>query len=71
MFQPGDVDGLTRALEQLIQDPALRATIARNAAAVARDEFPIERNVQRAEALYESLITGRGVVRPVTVPHTP
>ena len=59
LFPSGDVDGLTRALERLIRDPALRASIARNAATVARENFSIQRAVQRMEALYESLITGR------------
>jgi hypothetical protein len=43
----------------VVGDAGLRGALARNAAAVAREEFSIERNVARAEALYESLITGQ------------
>jgi L-malate glycosyltransferase len=59
LFKAGDLDGLTRMLELVVQDVEIRRTLARNAAVTARDEFSIERNVRRAEALYESLLTGR------------
>lgn len=65
LFNMGDLEGLAGSLELLIRNPDIRRTLARNAAASARDEFSIERNVLRAEKLYESLLAGEGSTQKV------
>ena len=68
LFQAGDLEGLIRGLETLTGNPDLRRTIAANAAHTARNGFAVEHNVRRAEALYESLLTGSEVLPSVHAP---
>lgn len=58
LFPQGDLEALTRALETLIRNPELRRALGARAAETAAG-FSIEKHVARAEALYESLLTGR------------
>jgi L-malate glycosyltransferase len=59
LFEPGNAGDLADSIGRLIRDPALRARLASAAAETARTQFPIERNVERAEALYQSLLERR------------
>ena len=49
----GDVDGLARAAQRLIGDPALRATLGRAGRARAREQFSADRIVPSYIELYE------------------
>jgi glycosyltransferase involved in cell wall biosynthesis len=47
MFEPGDADGLARALRRLIDDPALRASLGQAARARVAAEFTIDKMAAR------------------------
>jgi N-acetyl-alpha-D-glucosaminyl L-malate synthase BshA len=60
----GDADPIARAVEKVIQDPKLRASLGRAAHIRAREEFSANAIVPRYEALYRR-VCGRGMVRAV------
>jgi GT2 family glycosyltransferase/glycosyltransferase involved in cell wall biosynthesis len=57
LFEPGDVDGLHRALERLIDEPGLLATLT--AGARATSFRSLDDDVRTAHALYERLASER------------
>jgi len=50
----GDVASLAKAIDELMNDETERHRLARNAEAVARERFSLERMVERVEEVYES-----------------
>lgn len=61
----GDADGLARAVESLIQDPARRAALGQAARARALEKFSADAIVPRYEALYRRVCgkAGRSMAR--------
>jgi len=56
--EPGDVDGLARALHTLVTDDALRARLGAQAAERAVRDFTIDRMVSDTEAVYDEARKG-------------
>jgi L-malate glycosyltransferase len=56
LIEPGDEEGLARALEQLMAQEPLRATIAQNARKFARSNFTLDRVTRQYEELYSGLL---------------
>jgi len=52
LVEPGDPEGLARALDRLIEDPGTRRSIGLAAAASIRDRFDIRGVVDRVESAY-------------------
>jgi len=61
LFESGNADSLSSALSKLILDPALRRRLAAQAAASALENFSMELNARRNEALYTTLLARKGV----------
>lgn len=57
LFESKNLDQLVAALTKLILDAPLRQSLAKRAAIVARDEFSMEINARRNEALYLKLLS--------------
>jgi glycosyltransferase involved in cell wall biosynthesis len=53
--QPGDVDGLARAIDALVADPALRARLGQSARESAEEHFDARRAADAVDALYRGL----------------
>ena len=60
LFKPGDVEGLAERLERLIGDPELRCRLAQEARRFVCRELPVERFVERTQAVYDSVLDGKG-----------
>jgi glycosyltransferase involved in cell wall biosynthesis len=56
LVEPKDVDGLAKAIEQLIQDNELRETIAHNGCEMVKREFSIPNMSSRMNLVYESVL---------------
>jgi glycosyltransferase involved in cell wall biosynthesis len=56
LVAPGDLDGLADGFVRLGEDAALRAALGRAGARRVRDEFSLERHLDRMEALFRSLV---------------
>jgi len=54
--EPGDVERLSRAMQELHQSPELRETLVENALRTAEDTFTIERMAECTLALYQRLV---------------
>jgi glycosyltransferase involved in cell wall biosynthesis len=52
LIEPGDVDGLVRALLRLAGDPELRCRLGAAARALVEQEFSLARNVERLESAF-------------------
>jgi glycosyltransferase involved in cell wall biosynthesis len=63
LFAPGDIEGMGRAVVDLVRDPALRRRMGREGVARAR-EWDIDAMVRAQEDLYEGLVRSAGG-RPV------
>ena len=63
LVPPGNVDALTRALDTLLRNPALRERLAAAAQARSRAEFTLDVMAGRYEHLYRRALSRRG--RPV------
>jgi len=50
----GDLPSMAKVIDQLINDATERRRLAQNAKAVAREQFSLERMVERTEEVYES-----------------
>jgi glycosyltransferase involved in cell wall biosynthesis len=64
LVAPGDPGALARALAVLAADPERRARMGAAAAADVRERFAPERLLERVQALYDRLLTGRPGTRP-------
>lgn len=56
LFESKNLDDLTAALTKLILDTTLRQSLAKQATVVAREQFSMEINARRNEALYLKLL---------------
>lgn len=65
LFPPGDTAALAAALERFIVEPGLRERLGSAAARMVAAEFTMDRTVARMEALYTSLLAGRGIPAPL------
>ncbi|REK63357.1 MAG: glycosyl transferase [Brevibacillus sp.] len=54
--EPGDVERLSRAMQELHQSPELRETLVENALRTAEDTFTIKRMAECTLALYQRLV---------------
>ena len=63
----GDLDGMESAILQLIDEPALRASMRARLAAADFSDWAIERMIEKLEAVYVSLTQRKGEVPPVRV----
>ena len=59
VVEPGDVDGLASALEQLITDGGLRAAMAGAVRRRAEQRHSLERLSERLSGLYDAVLAGR------------
>jgi glycosyltransferase involved in cell wall biosynthesis len=59
LFESKNLDDLTAALTKLILDTTLRQSLAKQATVVAREQFSMEINARRNEALYLKLLARR------------
>jgi len=57
LFAPGDVQGLSRRLQAVLSDAALRARLGQAARQRAREHFSIDRMLRRYTDLYTDLVT--------------
>jgi glycosyltransferase involved in cell wall biosynthesis len=57
LVSPGDEEGLTGALEQLITQASLRATLGQNARKFASSNFTMDRVTRQYEKLYSDLLS--------------
>ena len=55
LVPPGDVAALGRAFAQLARDPGLRRDMGQAGAQRAREQFSLERHLDRMEALFRSV----------------
>ena len=60
LVPPGDPARLGEAIEKLLADPELRATLGRRAAEVARERFGEERMVERMVEVFREAVLARG-----------
>jgi glycosyltransferase involved in cell wall biosynthesis len=58
LFEPGDVDGLARAVAELAHDPVKRARMGEAGYRRLVEEFGLDRNVERTQALYRAVGLG-------------
>ena len=56
LVEPGDAEGLSKALRRLIEDRALAATLAQRGRQRVRDAFTMERNAAQVMDVYQQLI---------------
>ncbi len=59
LVEPGDVEGLSRALQALIKDAALRERLGRAGRVRFEERFTLERQLATMSALYREVATGR------------
>lgn len=59
LVEPGDVEGLSRALQALIKDASLRERLGRAGRARFEARFTLERQLETMSSLYRSLATGK------------
>ena len=59
LVEPGDVEGLSRALQAIIKDAALRERLGRAGRERFEARFTLERQLATMSALYRELATGR------------
>ena len=55
LVPPGDVDALGAAFAQLARDPGLRREMGQSGAQRVREQFSLERHLDRMEALFQSV----------------
>jgi len=60
LFANGNVEELAAHLRRLIEDSSFRRQLGRQAAAAAREEFPISRYCRQMEDFYDSLLLRNG-----------
>lgn len=63
LVEPGDVEGLSRALQEIIKDAALRERLGRAGRVRFEARFTLERQLSTMSALYRELATGRTAER--------
>jgi glycosyltransferase involved in cell wall biosynthesis len=56
LVPPGEPDALGRALNQLLEDDALRASLGKAARLRAEEEFTAERMIARTRDLYDEVL---------------
>lgn len=56
LFDPGDVQGLARQLERLVDSPAERERLGRAAGQFAAREFTVERVAAQVDAIYREMV---------------
>jgi glycosyltransferase involved in cell wall biosynthesis len=61
LFESLSVDSLSAALAKLVTDQALRRRLSAQAAVAARNNFSMEVNARRNEALYTTLLGRKGI----------
>jgi glycosyltransferase involved in cell wall biosynthesis len=61
LCDPGDVDGLAAALEQLAVDPELRGRLGEAGRTRVLSRYSVERLVDDVDALYRELLAERGL----------
>jgi glycosyltransferase involved in cell wall biosynthesis len=64
LFERGNAGALAEALGRLIDDASLRRELGERAARHAREKLSIEIAVERMSAIYEKLLTRRGIRVP-------
>lgn len=55
----GDVEAVVERVARLIEEPDLRAAMARTAVEMAREQFDVRRNAARYEAVYRGILAGQ------------
>jgi glycosyltransferase involved in cell wall biosynthesis len=65
LFEPGNAADLAVQISRLIEEPALRTTLAANAAKRIREEYSLERATDRMAAIYETYLGVPGVCHGV------
>jgi L-malate glycosyltransferase len=68
LARPGDPADLARAMARIMNDPAVAAGLASEAAQRARTEFSLPRMLAGIEALYTSVLSGRRTARLPALP---
>lgn len=61
LVAPNNEEALSEAVERLLRDPAMRASLGRNARTFARANFTLEQMRQRHEELYRELLERKGL----------
>jgi glycosyltransferase involved in cell wall biosynthesis len=61
LIQPGDTEGVSRAVSRLAADPALRSRLGAAGQRMVQAEFSVEGMVERIFALYQKLLRGKGM----------
>ncbi len=58
LFDPGDTEGLHRAIDQLLKDPDLRIRMGARSAEIVR-RFHVNETIRKTEEVYRSTLNGR------------
>jgi glycosyltransferase involved in cell wall biosynthesis len=56
LVDPGDIDGMTAALRQLVDDPGLRSRLGKAASEKATRQFTVKRMTRAYEEIYQALM---------------
>ena len=62
---PNAPEALTRAIQTLLDDDALRTRMGQTAASVAKQDFGLERQVDQFLAWYDDSLTGKRAIKPL------
>ncbi len=62
VFDPSDEDDLARMLRRAVADAAFREQAREKAAAAAREQFSMTKNIEAMQSLYERLLAERGLL---------
>jgi glycosyltransferase involved in cell wall biosynthesis len=57
LVDPGDIDGMTAALRQLVDDPGLRSRLGKEASVKATRQFTVKRMTRAYEEIYQALMS--------------
>lgn len=55
LFEPGDTEGMAQAIIRILQEDELRRQLGAGSADIVRNEYSLERHIEKVEAMYQSI----------------